>query len=225
MRKLVTAKFNDWLRTSITPRTIAVVGGDSNEPELEHLTDQLITFYGFENVNEDARFRKFDLNSDQSIDISNEKYDLVLCSQVIEHLYDLPRSIEAIAGLVKPGGHLWLGFPSSNFPHGSPEYFSAGYPFQTVAKLLPSGYEVVFGGQLGSKRNYLWIHSLREWPTVDELNQPIRFIWQTPASLPRKFVRTFRRFRQAQIVFSDNTICNEIDWATESYMLVQNSNN
>ena len=51
--------------TSITPRTIAVVGGDSNEPELEHLTDQLITFYGIENVNEDARFRKFDLNSDQ----------------------------------------------------------------------------------------------------------------------------------------------------------------
>ena len=149
---------------------------------------------------------------------------MVLCSQVIEHLYDLPRSIEAIAGLVKPRGHLWLGFPSSNFPHGSPEYFSSGYPFQTVVKLLTSGNEVVFGGQLGSKRNYLWIHSLREWPTVDELNQLIRFIWQTPASLPRKFVRTFRRFRQAEIVFSDNTIVNEIDWATESYLLVQNSN-
>lgn len=223
MRKLVTAVFNEWLGSSTTPRTIAVVGGDSNEPELEHLADSMITFYGIENTNKDHRFRELDLNSDFPVDMRDEKYDLVLCSQVIEHLYDLPRSIGVVPGLVKAGGHIWLGFPASNIPHGSPEYFSAGYPFQTAAKLLPSGFEIIFGGQLGSKRNYLWTHYLREWPTLEELNNPIRFIWQTRTSVPRKIVRTLRRFRQAHVVFSNNKIYYEIEFATESYLLARNN--
>ena len=221
MRKLVTDIFNEWIESSSKPQTIAVVGGDSTEPELKHLSDSKITFYGIENSNNDPRFRELDLNTDHPHNTYNEKYDLVLCSQVIEHLYDVPKALKTIASLVKPGGHVWLGFPSSNFPHGSPEYYSAGYPFQTVAKLLPSDFELVISGQIGSKRNYLWTHTLREWPSLDELNHPIRFIWKTPASLPRKFVRTVRRLRQAHVVFINNEISHEIEWATESYLLAK----
>ena len=98
---------------------------------------------------------------------------------------------------------MWLGFPSSNVPHGSPEYYSAGYPFHTVAKLLPPEFEILISGHLGSKRNYIWTHCLREWPSLDELNNPIRFIWRSPISLPRKIVRTLRRLRQLSVVFSN----------------------
>lgn len=221
MRKLVTEIFNKWIESSSKPKAIAVVGGDSTEPELKLLSDSIITFYGIENINNDPRFRELDLNTDHPHNTYNEKYDLVLCSQVIEHVYDVSNCIKTITGLVKPGGHVWLGFPSSNFPHGSPEYYSAGYPFQTVAKLLNSEFELVISGQIGSKRNYLWTHTLREWPSMDELNHPIRFIWKTPASLPRKLVRTVRRLRQAHVVFRNNEISHEIEWATESYLLAK----
>jgi hypothetical protein len=153
LRKLVNDIFNEQILQLTKPQTIAVVGGDSGEPELEQLSNSILTFYGIENVNNDPRFRELDLNSDLPYNTAHEKHDLVLCSQVIEHLYNLPHSIKLICGLVKPGGYLWLGFPCSNFPHGSPEYYSAGYPFQTVAKLLPSEFELIISGQLGSQRN------------------------------------------------------------------------
>ena len=221
MRKIVTEIFNDWVRLSTIPVTIAVVGGDSTDPELALLSQSEMTFFGIENIANDERFRQLDLNSDLSDFVPANRFDLVLCSQVIEHLYNLPQSIKVISSLVKPGGYLWLGFPASNFPHGSPEYYSAGYPVQTAVKLLPSEFEVVLSGQIGTERNYLWTHLLREWPSLDELNHPIRFIWKTPASLPRKFVRTLRRLRQARVVFKNNEISHKIEWATESYLLAK----
>jgi SAM-dependent methyltransferase len=219
----VSAIFHEWLRSSSKPETIAVVGGDSTEPELEHLSDSVIIFYGIENTKNDPRFRLLDLNLDTHPVTSPDKYELVLCSQVIEHLYDLPKCLTTITSFVKPGGYVWFGFPSSNVPHGSPEYYSAGYPFQTVAKLLPPEFEILISGHLGSKRNYIWTHCLREWPSIDELNNPIRFIWRSPISLPRKIVRTLRRLRQASVVFSNNEVSYEIDWATESYLLAKNN--
>lgn len=221
MRKIVTEIFNDWVRLSTIPATIAVVGGDSTDPELALLSQSEMTFFGIENIANDERFKRLDLNSDLSDFVPANRFDLVLCSQVLEHLYNLPQSIKVISSLVKPGGYLWLGFPASNFPHGSPEYYSAGYPVQTAVKLLPSEFEVVLSGQIGTKRNYLWTHLLREWPSLDELNHPMRFIWKTPASLPRKFVRTLRRLCQAHVVFKNNEISHKIEWATESYLLAK----
>ena len=221
MRKLVTAIFNEWIGTSTKPLTIAVLGGDSGEPELEHLSDSVITFYGIENTNDDPRFRELDLNSDSPLVLPDENYELVLCSQVIEHLYNLPQSIKLISSLVKPGGYIWLGFPASNMPHGSPEYYAAGYPVSTVIKLLPIEFEIVLSGQIGTKRNYLWTHSLREWPPLDELNHPFLYIWRTDTSLIRKIIRVLRRLCKAQIVLADNKIRVDIEWATESYLLAK----
>ena len=96
MRKLVTAIFNEWIGTSTKPLTIAVLGGDSGEPELEHLSDSKITFYGIENTNDDLRFRELDPSSDSPLVLPDEDYELVLCSRVIKHLYNLPQSIKLI---------------------------------------------------------------------------------------------------------------------------------
>lgn len=221
MRKIVTEIFNDWVRLSTIPATIAVVGGDSTDPELALLSQSEMTFFGIENSANDERFRQLDLNSDLSDFVPANRFDLVLCSQVVEHLYNLPQSIKVISSLVKPGGYLWLGFPASNFPHGSPEYYSAGYPVQTAVNLLPSEFEVVLSGQIGTKRNYLWTHLLREWPPIEELNQPFLFIWRTDTSLIRRIIRVLRRLRKVQIVLANNRIREDIEWATESYLLAK----
>ncbi len=223
MRGIVTEIFNDWVRISGIPASIAVVGGDSTDPELEHLSQSEMTFFGIENSTNDERFRHLDLNSDLSDFVPANRFDLVLCSQVVEHLYNLPQSIKVISSLVKPGGYLWLGFPASNFPHGSPDYYAAGYPVQTAVKLLPSEFEVVLSGQIGTKRNYLWTHTLREWPPIEELNQPFLFIWRTDTSLIRRTIRVLRRLRKVQIVLADNRIREDIEWATESYLLAKSS--
>jgi len=109
VRKLVTDIFHEWIESSTKPQTIAVVGGDENEPELQLLSDSVITFFGIENTDNDSRFRELDLNADRPFNTAFGKYDLVLCSQVLEHLYDIPKSLKIITNLVKPGGHLWLG--------------------------------------------------------------------------------------------------------------------
>ena len=104
MRKIVTEIFNDWVRLSTIPATIAVVGGDSTDPELALLSQSEMTFFGIENIANDVRFRQLDLNSDLSDFVPANRFDLVLCSQVVEHLYNLPQSIKVISSLVKPGG-------------------------------------------------------------------------------------------------------------------------
>lgn len=92
------------MRLSTIPATIAVVGGDSTDPELELLRQSEVTFFGIENNTNDERFRQLNLNSDLSDFVPTNRFDLVLCSQVLEHLLNLPQSIKVISRLVKPGG-------------------------------------------------------------------------------------------------------------------------
>jgi 2-polyprenyl-3-methyl-5-hydroxy-6-metoxy-1,4-benzoquinol methylase len=42
----------------------------------------------------------------------SSQFDLVVCSEVIEHLNDRPKALENLASMVKPGGHLLLTAPT-----------------------------------------------------------------------------------------------------------------
>lgn len=41
-----------------------------------------------------------------------EKFDLVVCSEVVEHLHNRPKAFEHLASMVKPGGHLLITAPT-----------------------------------------------------------------------------------------------------------------
>lgn len=115
-------------------KSIALVGGSENDSEIKQFlnTGVSVTFLGVEPV-KNFHFRYFDLNQKNVID---EQYDLVICSQVLEHIWDLKVGLENLANLTKPNGHLWINCPFSNHSHGSPEYFSAGYAPQIILKLI-----------------------------------------------------------------------------------------
>jgi SAM-dependent methyltransferase len=49
-------------------------------------------------------------------DIQSDRYDIVVCEQVLEHLSDIETPIRTLARVMKPGGTLFLGVPT--FPHG-----------------------------------------------------------------------------------------------------------
>ena len=61
------------------------------------------------------------------LDIPEEnKYDIVLCTEVFEHLPDPVKALDKLAQLVKRKGTIILTFPSLSWTHQAPYYFSAG---------------------------------------------------------------------------------------------------
>ena len=80
---------------------VAVVGGSPAEPELVSLpVDATIDYFGVENTIGDSRFTYLDLNLLRTDLHAN--YDLVICSQVLEHVYDVRNAIENLLRLASP---------------------------------------------------------------------------------------------------------------------------
>ena len=63
-------------------------------------------------------------------------FDLAICCQVLEHVWNISQAIHNISRLVKISGHVWINVPSSNMKHASPHYYSAGYQSEMIAKLF-----------------------------------------------------------------------------------------
>ena len=152
--------------------SLGLVGGHIREPELAVTQYEQITFYGIER-DKHVETHYFDLNQRQTI---SGNHDLVLCSQVLEHIYDVKQSIENLGHLVSLGGFIWIACPTSNYPHGSPDYFSAGYTPELIVNLLkPQGFRIILAEKYGSERMYFFTHALRYWPTKAEYYFPLRF--------------------------------------------------
>ena len=86
-------------------KRVAVVGGSKFEPEILALGAILnfeLDIYGIE---QDNIF--LDLNESQSTN-RMKQYDLVVCSQVVEHIYDLHQGLINLMAITRPGGYLWI---------------------------------------------------------------------------------------------------------------------
>ena len=150
--------------------TVAIVGGASKEPELIHLAKKEVTYFGIDAESLQC-YNYLNLNALTKFE---QQFDLVVCSQVLEHVYDVKVALENLANLVKPGGYLWIACPASNYAHGSPEYFSAGYSHQLITKLLDTTlFETILAQSYGSSRMYFFTHAIQYWPTRKEYEFPL----------------------------------------------------
>ena len=176
MRWLVTAKFKQSIdATGDSIRTIAIVGGSKSDPELEvfaHRKNVTITYLGVEDpVGEE--FIYFDLNEPNNV---QRKFDLVISSQVLEHVWDLGTAFSNLRNITKQNGLLWINCPTSNYAHGSPNYYSAGYTPEMISKNLEKiGFIILEQASFGSQRLYFLTHALQIWPSRLELNYPVFF--------------------------------------------------
>ena len=145
--------FENWLGESgLTISRVAIVGGSTLDPEfieVKRLFPNVeVDIFGIENSQNEIAFHFLDLNRDQIKD--SDIYDLVLCSQVLEHVWNLENAFACLNALTKPAGYLWLACPASNMPHGSPDYYSAGYTCNFLANNLElRNYAIVTGKQIG----------------------------------------------------------------------------
>lgn len=55
-----------------------------------------------------ARFEQLDIERERV----GQEFDLVVCSEVVEHLHDRPTALRNLASMVKPGGHLLVTCPT-----------------------------------------------------------------------------------------------------------------
>jgi SAM-dependent methyltransferase len=193
--------------------TIAVVGGASNEPELQIFQNKIgleLHSFGIDSKTGISKFNYLDLNVAQ--DKPDLQFDLILCSQVLEHVWDVRQALSNLVALTKPGGLLWVACPASNYAHGSPDYFSAGYQPSLIEKLLENeGKEIISSGLLGTKRYYFMTHAIQIWGSKKEHTSPLTSGFSRYFFL-QIFERLFAYLRSSKIISSPK-------YATETYVL------
>jgi SAM-dependent methyltransferase len=216
-------KFSDEVLPRLSTQSdlqVAIVGGSELDAEVAALRNfsSRIEFTTF-GIEESTRFLDLNCITDYS---GEDRFDLVLCSQVFEHIWNHLEAAKTLLRLAKPNGLIWVSAPASNRPHGSPEYFSAGFTAEFFDRVftLCRGRTLALG-VFGTKRNYAATHSLPYWLSVSGHRFPIffgptdRVWWKRIAFLVRFFPTNLR------LSFLSPRIELEIPSATESWILIR----
>ncbi len=213
MRWEVSERFNKLIEsTGIQVKNIAVVGGSTDDPEVEYFLGHEINieFLGIEQVS-NHKFEYFDLNKKS---INSKQYDLVICSQVLEHIFDVKQGIENLINITEKGGIVWINCPYSNHSHGSPEFYSSGYSPALIEKLAEMhGAEVMYSSQIGSKRQYFFTHTIRFWPNKLQYRFPLK------PRVSRFYLRKFVLLFIAS--FLSSKVVSDVETATETIVVLR----
>ena len=202
---------------------VGVVGGTKSEPEIRELaklTPNLsVSTLGIENSD-----YFLDLNAREDNDLVMQ-FDLVLCSQVLEHLWNHKQAFDSLYECVIPGGILWMNAPTSNRAHGSPEYYSAGFTSEYLEKNLRQvGFEILGSGSVGTKRNYMATHLLPYWLSVSAHRFPLVFI-RFNTGKAKNFYFFFRYFFTLfRLQFTSARLHSSGRYLTESWVLARRCN-
>lgn len=218
-------KFSQALIDSdINPTEIAVVGGSSEDPEVKLLRFKYpraqITFLGIDNYGGEVNWIDLDLNTCKQV---KNQYELVVCSQVLEHIWNMEVAFDCLTQLVKQSGYLWLNCPASNIAHGSPDYFSAGYtPGYLSANLYERRFNSLVVGNIGSERYYKTTHLLRHWATEAEHGNPVLgYRISQPVTLGKIKEMFFRLPGRLIMITWSKQKCEDLNYATESFYFGQ----
>jgi SAM-dependent methyltransferase len=222
-RSLVVSKFIEYVMPHLESKSnlkVAVVGGHLNEPEILALQDFGIRFsidvLGIENG------IKFDLNVLNHEPLN--RYDLVVCSQVLEHVWHHENSFKNLKNLLAPEGLLWLATPAANRAHGSPDYFSAGFTSTYLSRNLRCiELEILESGQLGSRRNFIALHLMPTWLSIKAHNIPILYAFAEYAPMKRVILRIRYSHWLLILHLFSRKITDDIQVATESWVLARRS--
>lgn len=148
---------------------ILVIGGSAeSEPEIRLLENKGLIFTATGTEDENFLFR--DINSEV---LRIGEFNLVICNQVLEHIWNHNYFLETLKVNTKKGSLVWVTYPFSNRYHKSPEYYSAGFsPEYLESNMKIRGFETIKKNNYGSLRYYFLIHMMPIWPTISELKRP-----------------------------------------------------
>lgn len=225
MRYEVTRMFGLFLATrKESVGKIAIIGGSSLDPEVSLLQEiypkATIYFFDIANPRSDENFNFLDINETGTIPGFESSFDLVVCSQVLEHVWNHSNFFSILECITQENGFVWLNCPKSNLEHGSPHYFSAGFTASYLSNNLKlRNFMILDSGEIGNKRYYLATHMARYWQTPQENRRPIRGYNFQPGSrlgVLRKFLRELPS--RVMLALITEPMSKESMWATESYV-------
>jgi hypothetical protein len=199
-----------------------VVGGTQQDPEYQYLNDFnpncSFQFFGIEEAKEN--FVYLDLNNYSKL-LPNA--ELVLCSQVLEHVWNHESFFQNLSRLTSVNGYLWINVPMSNFVHGSPDYFSAGFSPDYLKKNLEKyKFEVIVNSSIGSKRYYFATHMLGIWLTEKEHANPLLGYRLQPGSTLGVMRKLFIDLAKlTPLLFFSKKLTEAPRYATECFVLAR----
>tara|TARA_A100001011_G_C14322541_1_gene851627 strand:+ start:14110 stop:14826 length:717 start_codon:yes stop_codon:yes gene_type:complete len=152
---------------------VGVLGGSHDQPELDILKNLGYVLntktLGIENNNE-----YFDLNIHNKNEIKN--FDIIICTQVLEHIWNHDAFFSNISDLAKKGCILYLDCPKSNKAHMEPHYYSSGFTSKYLSKNLKNkGFEILVENEVGSEVLYKSIHITQSWYSKNDIESRYRF--------------------------------------------------
>jgi hypothetical protein len=209
-------------RENVDFSSCLVVGGTPQDPEHQFLqsvdSSTQARFVGIEET--DQNFHYLDLNDCASQPISGT---LVLCSQVLEHVWNHRNFFLNLRELTETNGYLWLNVPMSNFVHGSPAYYSAGFSTEYLVKNLEeNNFEIISYGSIGSRRYYTATHLLSTWLTEKEHKNPLfnyHFQPGTRLGIVKKLIIDVSR--RIPLLFLSKKVTNQPRYATEAFVFAK----
>lgn len=121
----------------------------------------------------------------------SDSFDVVLCTEVLEHLPDPVAAIAELTRVLRPGGLLLLTAPFCSFTHFSPYFFSTGFSRNWYSKHLEGlGFRCVEMTPNGNYFEYL-AQEIRRLPEMSKSYSPAQETWQV-----RLAMLTILRFLQ-----------------------------
>ena len=225
-RDQVLKYFKDFLAGSgFGPETrirVAVVGGSRNEPELRVLNEMGVDYeVSILNIVGDTDFF-IDLNIETN-SLPEIKFDLVLCSQVFEHIWNIPNAIEILKKLTIVDGLIFLNVPYSNMVHRDEvsDFFTPGYSSTFLAlNFENSGLKVLISKNIGTRRLYNSIHFLQVWLFAPELINP--FIYGRSRFKRLAFLHRIKELPRCLLLFTwSNKWVENGQFSTESFIIAK----
>ncbi len=148
------------------------VGCGSNSPSITKRWFPKWSYYGIDreshgNDAEDAAamsgYYELDLEKDTLDEVPESFFDVVVLSHVIEHLRNGPQVLKDLAGKLKPGGKMYVEFPSArslNFPSmegtlnfcDDPTHVRVYSTLEISNVLLENGFRIIRAGTKRDKR-------------------------------------------------------------------------
>ena len=129
------------------------------------------------------------------IPVPDGSFDVILCTEVLEHVSEPIKAVNELARILKPGGRLLITAPLGSFLHQEPYHFYGGYTPHWYNKfLVESGFEIesieanqaffsLFAQEAQRFSSYL--SPFRSWKSGLIVWFPLSLLWLLTLPLPR----------------------------------------
>lgn len=152
------------------------------------ISDPEINFLKYDNYTSILYDQDTEENDLHTIKLEPNKYDFVLFSQTIEHLYNPFLALTNLYNATKPGGHIFTSMPTINIPHMTPFHFT-GYTPMGLCMLFESvGFKTVEVGYWGNYEYIKTIFKTHSWPDYKKLLNILGQIKNKPRNVAQTWI-------------------------------------